>query len=460
MPVEVANSGEDTQHSPQTLLNLSKRLKLSKIWKVGGRAGLAALSLALGLTVGVGAILVVARVSEAPALFLFSGLAGFALIAAGGAVLVTRGLAPVSRRQWRLGYSGVAAGIALAGTLALLIPLADPATPATAVPGQHFWNLPTGSRIAYVKIAAVGTSKPTPIIFVHGGPGFAQMATDAPFFGQLSRDGYDVYLYDQIGAGLSPRLDDPTQYTVARAVADLEAIRQQIGVGRVILIGHSWGGTVAATYLAQHPDHVARVVFSSPGAVYWPEMGTGGMGMVGRLTSAQRWEVISKLLPPRALLAYGLVQVSPRAAHAFAGDRELDARYDQIFASAAPGLFCDGHNPPPGEALTGVGFYANQVPQSASVARPEDPRPALRAIRTSVLVLKGSCDYIPWWLTMEYRDTLPNTQFVYLRHAGHQAYQEQPDAYLATVRAFLKGEPLPVQPYQGHEPPADYSGVR
>jgi proline iminopeptidase len=77
-----------------------------------------------------------------------------------------------------------------------------------------------------------------------------------------------------------------------------------------------------------------------------------------------------------------------------------------------------------------------------------------------VLVLKGSCDYIPWWLTMEYRDTLPNTQFVYLRHAGHQAYQEQPDAYLATVRAFLEGEPLPVQPYQGHEAPADYSGVR
>ncbi len=460
MPVEVANSGEDTQHSPQTLLNLSKRLKLSKIWKVGGRAGLAALSLALGLTVGVGAILVVARVSEAPALFLFSGLAGFALIAAGGAVLVTRGLAPVSRRQWRLGYSGVAAGIALAGTLALLIPLADPAIPAAAVPGQQFWNLPTGSRIAYVKIPAAGAPKPTPIIFVHGGPGFAQMAVDAPFFGQLARDGYDVYLYDQIGAGLSPRLDDPTQYTVARAVADLEAIRLKIGAERVVLVGHSWGGTVSATYLADHPDHVEKVVFSSPGAVYWSEMGTSGMGMVGRLASEQRWQVIKGLLPPRALLAYELVQVNPRAAHAFAGDRELDAHYDSIFASAAAGLFCDVRNSPPGVALTGVGFYANQVPQSASAARPEDPRPALRALRTPALVLKGSCDYVPWRLTMEYRDTLPNAQFVYLRNAGHQAYLEQPDAYLATVRAFLKGAPLPIQPYQGPNPPEDYVGAR
>jgi proline iminopeptidase len=455
-----AIGGQDVQRPSQTLSKQLKLSRLSKIGRVGGRIGLAALSQVVGLIAGVGAILGVARISDTPALFITSGLAVFAFVAAGGGILATRRLAAVSQRTWRLGYTGVAGIIALVGTLALLVPLGDPAIPATAVPGQRFWNLPTGSRIAYVKIPAVGTPKPTPIIFVHGGPGFAQMAVDAPFFGQLARDGYDVYLYDQIGAGLSPRLDDPTQYTVARAVADLEAIRQQIGAGRVILIGHSWGGTVAATYLAEHPGHVEKVIFSSPGAVYWPEMGTSGMGMVGRLTSEQRWQVIKGLLPPRALMAYALVQVNPRAAHAFVGDRELDAHYDQIFASAAPGLFCDVRNPPPGEALTGVGFYANQIPQSTSAARPEDPRPMLRVLRTPALVLKGSCDYVPWRMTLEYRDTLPNAQLVYLPGSGHQAYMEQPDAYLATVRAFLHGAPLPVQPYTGHEPPSGYSGAR
>lgn len=436
------------------------RFATSMLWRKAARLALAGLGLLLAIVAGVGALLGVAAVAGASVFFLPAGLLAFALVSAGTGALAMRGLAAPRRRNWRLGMTVAASAVALVAMLAVLMPLSDPATPAAAVPGQRFWNLPTGSRIAYVKIPAVGTPKPTPIIFVHGGPGFAQMAVDAPFFRHLARDGYDLYLYDQIGAGLSPRLDDPTQYTVARAVADLEAIRQQIGAGRVILIGHSWGGTVCATYLAEHPDHVEKVVFSSPGAVYWPEMGTSGMGMVGRLTSEQRWQVIKGLLPPRALLAYELVQVNPRAAHAFAGDHELDAHYDQIFASAAPGLFCDVRNPPPGEALTGVGFYANQVPQSASAARPTDPRPMLRTLRTSVLVLKGSCDYIPWRLTMEYRDVLPNAQFVYLRNAGHQAYVEQPDAYLATVRAFLQGAPLPVQPYQGHEPPANYSGVR
>lgn len=439
---------------------MRRQIKLSTIWRAVSLGGLSGLGLLLALAAGIGALLGVAAVSDAPALFLLAGLVAFALVAAASTALISLGLPTARRRTWRLGMVGGASLLALVATLTVLIPLRDMAVPAAATPGQRFWNLPTGSRIAYVKIAAVGAPRPTPIIVIHGGPGVPQMAEDARFFGQLARDGFDVYLYDQIGAGLSPRLADPTQYTIARHVADLEAIRQRIGAERVILIGHSWGGSVAATYLADHPDRVERVIFSSPGAVYWAEMGTSGTGMLGRLTTDQRWQAIKELLPPRALLAYALVQVNPRAAHAFAGDHELDARFDQVFAHIAPGIFCDVRTLPPGEAVSGLGFYANQVPQATSTPRPIDPRPTLRAVRTPALVLKGSCDYIPWRLTIEYRDILPNTQFVYLSGAGHQAYQEQPEQYLASARAFLLGKPSPVQPYTGHEPPPDYSGVR
>jgi proline iminopeptidase len=425
-----------------------------------GRIGLVALSIALGLAAGVSALLGVASVSDWPALFFLAGLAAFALIVAGGGILATRGMpARLRGDAWRA-IVGSASVVVLIATLAALAPLGDPASPATPVPGQRFWELSTGSRIAYVKIAAEGKPKATPIIFIHGGPGVPMMADDARYFGQLARDGYDVYLYDQIGAGLSPRLADPTQYTIARHVADLEAIRQQIGAQRVILIGHSWGGSLAATYLAEYPEHVEKIVFSSPGAIFWPEMGASGTGMIGRLTNEQKWQALAEILPPRALLAYALVQVNPRAAHAYVGDGEMDARFDQLFARVAPGLFCDVHAPPSGEKITGLGFYANQVPQAASAPRPMDPRPALRALRTPALTLKGSCDYVPWGLTLEYRDILPQATLVYLPGAGHQAYQDQPGPYLATVRAFLLDEPLPIQPYTSREPPSDYTGAR
>lgn len=466
------NEGARTERlSPAQSKLPSKLPKVSKVsvwsvwsawstwWRIASRVGVVTLGLLIGLDAGIGAVLAVASVSDAPALFFSAGLAAFALVAAGMGALATRGLTRHHQRNARLGIAGAASLVALVATLALLVPLHDPSHAPTAVRGQQFWDLPTGSRIAYVKISAVGTPKPTPIIFVHGGPGVAMMAVDAKFFGQLARDGYDVYVYDQIGAGLSPRLADPTQYTVSRQVADLEAIRQRIGAERVILIGHSWGGTVAAAYLADHPESVEKVVFSSPGAMDWAEMGSSGTGMLGRLTPEQRWQTIQWLLPPRALLSYALVQVNPHAARAYAGDRELDARYDRLYALSAPGMFCDPYASS-GEAVHGLGFYANAVPQSARAAAPPDPRAVLRVVRTPALVLKGSCDYLPWAMTREYRDTLPHAQLVYLSGAGHQAYQEQPALYLATVRAFLQGSPLPVQPYTGQEPPSDYTGVR
>ena len=67
-----------------------------------------------------------------------------------------------------------------------------------------------------------------------------------------------MYLFDQAGSGLSDRLP-AADYTVERFVADIEAIRQQIGTERLILIGHSWGGTLVAHYAAAHPDRVAKV---------------------------------------------------------------------------------------------------------------------------------------------------------------------------------------------------------
>jgi proline iminopeptidase len=61
---------------------------------------------------------------------------------------------------------------------------------------------------------------------------------------------------------------------------------------------------------------------------------------------------------------------------------------------------------------------------------------------------------------VHYRDAIPRARLVYLRHAGHNAYQEQPAAYLATVRAFLTGGRLPVAPWQGSDVPDDYEGPR
>jgi proline iminopeptidase len=67
------------------------------------------------------------------------------------------------------------------------------------------------------------------------------MEGDARYFGRLASDGFYVYVYDQVGRGRSSRLADPRGYTMERDVSDLEAIREEIGAERTVLIGHSYG---------------------------------------------------------------------------------------------------------------------------------------------------------------------------------------------------------------------------
>ena len=83
---------------------------------------------------------------------------------------------------------------------------------------------------------------------------------------------------------------------------------------------------------------------------------------------------------------------------------------------------------------------------------------ALTARAIPALVLKGACDYQTWSSAVEYVQTLPEARLVYLLGAGHNAYHDKPDRYLAVVTAFLLDHPLPEPLYQGTHPPDDYEG--
>jgi proline iminopeptidase len=138
------------------------------------------------------------------------------------------------------------------------------------------------------------------------------------------------------------------------------------------------------------------------------------------------------------------------------GDAEMDARNDRVYNAGRAGTHCRGLGP--GPALHGLGFYTYQYPQSAAARPWADPRPALARLATPVLVIKGSCDYLSWSSGLAYRKALAGARLVYLDHAGHNLYQDRPAAYLAVVRAFLAGRPLPVPAWTTEGVPAGYQG--
>jgi proline iminopeptidase len=417
-----------------------------------GRVILALLAALLGVVAGLGALIGAATITERPPLFLLAGLLAFCVAYSLGLLLATRRVSSLRKRRVRV--ASFCTGTTLivgVFTWTALLSMGDPRLPPAPVEDQRFWELPTGSRIAYVRVPAEGRAREAPIIFLHGGPGVPDMEGDARYFGRLARDGFDVYVYDQVGRGRSSRLDDPRDYTLQRDVSDLEEIQAKIDAEWVILIGHSYGGALAAAYAASHPKRVAKIVLSSPDD---PSPAAGGASMLFRLTTREKLGVYSLLLPPRPMLAYTLLQVNSEAAHAFAGDAEMDARFDRVYNRTRPALHC--HGEPPGPRLHGLGFYAHYYPQSATSPPHAEFLSALARQDIPTLVIKGRCDYLSWSSAQKYLQDLPDTRLLYLDGSGHNAYQDEPERYMAGVRAFLLDRPLPERPYEGNYLPENY----
>jgi proline iminopeptidase len=102
-----------------------------------------------------------------------------------------------------------------------------------------------------------GTAKGIPALFLHGGPGAGCEPYHRRFFDPTR---YRVVLFDQRGAGRSIPHADLTDNTTWHLVADIERIRERLGIERWLVFGGSWGSTLALAYAQTHPERVSALV--------------------------------------------------------------------------------------------------------------------------------------------------------------------------------------------------------
>ena len=90
-----------------------------------------------------------------------------------------------------------------------------------------------------------------PVVFLHGGPGGGTMPMFRRFF---DPDHYRIILYDQRGAGKSEPLGELIDNTTPHLIADIERLRDHLGIARWHIFGGSWGSTLALAYAEAHPQ--------------------------------------------------------------------------------------------------------------------------------------------------------------------------------------------------------------
>jgi proline iminopeptidase len=96
-----------------------------------------------------------------------------------------------------------------------------------------------------------------PVLFVHGGPGSGTAPKQRQFFDPAR---YRIVLFDQRGSGRSTPHGELADNTTPHLIADMEALRVQLGIERWLVFGGSWGSTLALAYAEAHPERCSGLV--------------------------------------------------------------------------------------------------------------------------------------------------------------------------------------------------------
>ncbi len=109
----------------------------------------------------------------------------------------------------------------------------------------------------YYKILGRGE----PLMIVHGGPG-ASHDYFLPYLLPLARHNKVVFI-DERGSGRSQKLEDRSGYTVENMVEDVELVRTSLNLGKINLLGHSYGGALAQAYALKYQRNLSHLILAS-----------------------------------------------------------------------------------------------------------------------------------------------------------------------------------------------------
>ena len=410
-------------------------------------------SLLLGLITALVVFICAAHVTSSVGAMAILALISCSLVTGGLAWLAGFGISSLKRHRIALGT--MAASVFAVGLLAFLFVIkptlsADKANLPDPPEGTRYWELSTGSRIAYLEVPADKPARSTPVVFLHGGPGGNVVSVEpiVRALTPLATEGYTLFFYDQVGGGFSSRLADVTQYTLARHVADLEAVRAQIGSPKMILIAQSWGGVLAARYMVDFPHRVETTVFISPGGF---DHSNRDSEVSGNIKDRVPPSVLRKALldaGPRLAVLEELVKINPEAAHRFLPEPAADVMGTRLLSALLVGAVCD-----PSAKSDEFGLYFGtwcQLMTNLDLENhPHEWQQRLLSNPTPILILRGECDYLKSMVTERYLQLFKKSTLVAIQGAGHFVWFEKPQEVFSRIRDFLLDDPGRDMPQAG-----------
>jgi len=274
--------------------------------------------------------------------------------------------------------------------------------------------------------------KGTPLVLLHCGPG-ASHDYFLPYLLPLARQNRLIFI-DERGSGRSQKLDNPAGYTVENMVEDVETVRKALGLGRINLLGHSYGGILAQAYALKYQQNLNHLIlgstFSSTKAIN------------------QVFVEMKQKMSPELRARIDKMEADGLYGH---GKPFEQNRYTNDYMTAAwgegyfPYLYQKHPDPnydPIANGIMSWDLYREMWGSHGEFVidgnmKSVEYTDRLSAIKVPTLVICGDHDESAPSLSEAMHAKIAGSKMVVLPQSGHMTFVDQPDLFIKSVESFL-----------------------
>lgn len=274
-----------------------------------------------------------------------------------------------------------------------------------------------------------------PLMIVHGGPG-ASHDYFLPYLLPLARHNRLIFI-DERGSGKSEKLEDPKGYTVENMVEDVEAVRQGLGLGRISLMGHSYGGVLAQAYALKYQTNLTHLILAST----FPstsQVNQVFVKMKGKMSPDLRQRI-------DAMEKQGLFGQGPDYRKNRYTDEYMIAAWGEGYFPYLYQNHPDANYDPVQNGVMSWDLYREMWGSDGEFVIDGNLKSVeyvdkLPTIHIPTLIIAGDHDECDPSLSQEMHEKIAGSQLVILPKSGHMTFVDQPNMFIHSVDGFLRGE--------------------
>lgn len=260
-----------------------------------------------------------------------------------------------------------------------------------------------------------------PILVVHGGPGLDHTYLREPLLA-LARDN-ELIFYDQRCSGRSGGSPQQTELTIDAYLHDIEVLRSSLNLGKMILLGHSWGCLLAMLYASQRLNSVQALVLLNPISMTYSGMLDTDQRVKTRFSREER-DALAALSTSESFLL---------------GEEEAVNAFMSLWFRV---YFADSTLAQSLQFRLGPQTSKQWAKVNAITLRQMgrfDFLPNLAGITCPTLIVEGGQDVVSTINAEAICKAIPQCQRICIEGSGHFSFLEAPETLLPAVRNFLQG---------------------